>query len=458
MEMRTERDSLGEMQVPADALYGAQTRRAVLNFPVSGQTMPGVFIRAMALIKQANAAYSAEEDPQNTALWKAVGDAAAEVSDGKHHDQFVVDIYQTGSGTSTNMNTNEVIARLASLRLGDPGKVHPNDHVNRGQSSNDVFPAAMQISLLLELRDRLIPALEKLSNAFAVKTEAFEDIVKIGRTHLQDATPVTLGQEFSGYKAQLDNALKRLRTAAEGLYPLPLGGTAVGSGLNTTRERTEEVVKNLVEMTGLPLHEAENHFEAQACRDGVVFFSGALKTLAVALMKIANDIRWLGSGPRCGLGEIKLPPTQPGSSIMPGKVNPVQAEAVTMVCARVMGNDNTISLAGASGNFELNVMMPVMAACGLESVSLLANVMDCFRTRCIEGIEADRKRCGELTEKSLALVTSLVPVLGYDRAAEIAKQAYREGLTIRQLLEESKEVNRETLERLLDPSRMTGDR
>jgi len=442
------------MEVPENALYGAQTRRAVLNFPISGQTMPPVFIRAMALIKQANALFSGSEEPENRILWQSIAEAAAEVASGKHVDHFVVDVYQTGSGTSTNMNLNEVIARLASLALNDSTAVHPNDHVNRGQSSNDVFPSAMQIAFLLETNSRLLPELKKTALAFREKAEEFKGIVKIGRTHLQDATPITLGQEFSGYATQLEKAASRIKTASEELLHLPLGGTAVGSGLNSTPERSRTVIAELGSITGLQLMEADDHFEAQASRDCIVSFSGALKTLAASLLKIVNDIRWLGSGPRCGLGEIKLPPTQPGSSIMPGKVNPVQAEAVTMVCARVLGNDTTITTAGSSGNFELNVMMPVMAAAGLESITLLVGAMKSFRKRCVEGIEADRERCKELTEKSLALVTSLVPVLGYDRAAELAKEAYTSGQTIRELLENSEEITSETRNRLLDPHTM----
>jgi len=456
MEMRIERDSLGEMRIPADALYGAQTQRAVLNFPISGQRFPGSFIRAMGLIKKCNALFSKVEAGAPSIPWDLVIEAADAVMRGEHDDQFVVDVYQTGSGTSTNMNCNEVIARIASRKSG--GEIHPNDHVNRGQSSNDVFPAAMHIAFPTETVEKLLPALRAFRDALQQKEIAFADVVKIGRTHLQDATPITLGQEFSGYRAQMDNSITRIETAMTGLYSLPLGGTAVGSGLNCPPERIKAVYRLLNQETGLAFIEAANHFEAQAARDAVVFFSGALRTLAVSLLKIANDIRWLGSGPRCGLGELRLPPTQPGSSIMPGKVNPVQAEALTMIAARVIGNDASITLAGSSGNFELNVMMPLMATSGLESITLLASGMNTFREYCVEGIEADRERCLELTGQSLALVTSLVPVLGYDRAAELAKEAYQKGLTIQELLLETKELAEETINTLLDPATMTGSR
>jgi len=456
---RVEHDSLGPVEVPADALYGAQTQRAVENFPISDRRFSRPFIAALGLIKSAMARANAENGRLDAAVAEAIRRAADEVREGRWDDQFVVDVFQTGSGTSTNMNANEVIATRATEILtggrAGPPRIHPNDHVNRGQSSNDVIPTAIHVAAATELVDRLLPSLAALRKTFARKAAAFRKIVKIGRTHLQDATPITLGQEFSGYAAQLREAEKRIRAALPGLYELPLGGTAVGTGLNTTPSVTERAIQIISEETGLPFREASNHFEAQAARDAVVFASAALRNLVVALTKIANDIRWLGSGPRCGLGELLLPATQPGSSIMPGKVNPVQAEALLMVCTRVIGHDASIAWAGASGAFELNVMMPVMADSLLDSIALLSNAMDAFRERCVSGIRVNRERLRRLIDQSLALVTALVPRIGYDRAAEIAKEAWRTGKTVKELVVASGLLSEEEAERVLDPMRMT---
>ncbi len=453
-DYRIEKDSMGEMQVPAGAYYGAQTQRAVLNFPISGLRFPRPFIRAMGLIKKAAAETNLELGLLDEAVAKAIMQAADEVIEGKLDDQFVVDVFQTGSGTSTNMNTNEVIAnRAAELKGGRIGskEIHPNDHVNRGQSSNDVIPTAIHVSALEEIVRRLIPALQRLHGALGEKAEEFDGIVKIGRTHLQDAVPIRLGQEFSGYASQIEHGIRRLQRVQPHLAELALGGTAVGTGLNCPPGFPEKVIEKLSRWTGIEFVPAENRFEALAARDAAVEASGALKTVAVSLMKIANDLRWLGSGPRCGIGEILLPPTQPGSSIMPGKVNPVIPEAVTMVAAQVIGNDATITIGGMSGNFELNVMKPVIAYNLLQSIELLANVCGVFTDRCIRGLEANRQRAQEMVEKSLAMVTSLAPRIGYDRAAEIAKEAYQTGRTVRELCLEKQVLPAEELEQVLDP-------
>ena len=457
-EVRIERDSMGPMEVPAGAYYGASTQRAVLNFPISGLRFSRAFIRALGLIKRAAAETNMELGRLDRERGEAIVQAAQEVADGKLDEHFVLDIFQTGSGTSTNMNANEVIANRASELLGGElgsRKVHPNDHVNMGQSSNDVIPTAIHLAALEQMERHLIPSLERLHAGLAEKARAFDDIVKIGRTHLQDATPIRLGQEFSGYASQIEHGIRRIRQAQRELGELALGGTAVGTGINTHPEFARRAIARLAEMTGLELREAENHFEAQAAKDAAVFASGALKTVAVSLMKIADDIRWLGSGPRCGLGELKLPPVQPGSSIMPGKVNPVICESVMMVCAQVMGNDSTITIAAERGNLELNAMMPVLAYNLLQSIELLANAAANFQEKTIAGLEADRERCESLVEQSLAMVTALVPRIGYDRAAELAYKAYETGKTIRAVCLEEQVLPPEELDRLLDARRQT---
>ena len=445
---RIETDTMGEMRVPADALYGAQTQRAVENFPISGLRFPRAFIRALGLIKACAARANARLGQLPADLASAIEHAATEVADGRHDGQFVVDVFQTGSGTSTNMNANEVIAHLA--------KAHPNDHVNRGQSSNDVIPAAMHLSAAMLADSELLPAMEALREALARKANEFGDIVKIGRTHLQDAVPMLLGQEFGGYAAQVASSIERLKAAMPAIYELALGGTAVGTGLNAIPGFAAAVIEDLASRTGLPLREASNHFEAQASKDAACFLSGALRTYAVALTKIANDVRWLGSGPRCGIGELKLPETQPGSSIMPGKVNPVIAESLLMACAQVIGYDAAITWCAAAGNFELNVMMPLMAWDLLESITLLAAVSRNFDQRCIRGLEADRERATGFVEQSLAMCTVLTPEIGYDRAAAIAKEAYQTGRTIREVALERSGLSADRLDALLDPGTQTG--
>jgi fumarate hydratase, class II len=449
VDYRVEHDTMGEMRVPADALYGAQTQRAVENFPISGLRFPRSFLRALGLIKAAAARVNGNIGELPADLAAAIETAADDVAAGKYDDQFVVDIFQTGSGTSTNMNANEVIAHLA--------KVHPNDHVNRGQSSNDVIPTAIHVAAAMLTHEELLPAMDGLAAALRKKAEEFQDIVKIGRTHLQDAVPMLLGQEFSGYAAQVELCAGRVRTALEGIYRLPLGGTAVGTGLNAVPGFASGVIAELASRTGLPFQEAENHFEAQASKDAVSFLSGALRTYAVALTKIANDIRWLASGPRAGLGELKLPETQPGSSIMPGKVNPVIAESVLMACAQVMGYDATINWCCAAGNFELNTMMPVLAYDLLESIALLAAVSRNFDRRAIQGLEADRDRASGYVEQSLAMCTVLAPVIGYEKAASIAKEAYQTGRTVREVAREKSGLPDQQLNKLLDPKTQTGE-
>ena len=459
MSTRTEKDSMGTMEVPADALYGASTQRAVLNFPVSGYTFGREFIRALGLIKWAAAEANLELGKLDEDLVTLIAQAAQEVIEGKLDAHFPIDIFQTGSGTSTNMNINEVLAnrcsQLAGTAVGSKTPVHPNDHVNMGQSSNDVIPTAIHVAVGERLRKYVVPALEKLHGAFERKTVEFWDIIKIGRTHLMDATPVRLGQEFSGYARQMELACKRAENAITALEELPIGGTAVGTGLNAHPDFAGHVVRHLENQTGIAWREAHNHFEAQSAKDGLVQASGQLKTIAVSLFKIANDIRWLGSGPRCGIGEILLPETQPGSSIMPGKVNPVICESVMQVCTRVFGNDATVTWAAANGNFELNVMMPVLAHAMLESCRLLANVVDVFREKCVEGIQPNVARCGELVEYSMAMVTSLAPIIGYDRAAEIAKESAKTGKTVREICREKKVLPEAELEKALDPVEMT---
>jgi fumarate hydratase class II len=448
VDYRIEHDTMGEIRVPTNALYGAQTQRAVENFPISSLRFPRAFIRALGLIKSAAARVNARlgELPVDVAV--AIEQAAEDVAAGKYDDQFVVDIFQTGSGTSTNMNANEVIGHLAGA--------HPNDHVNRGQSSNDVIPSAIHIAAALLANEELLPALEGLLVSLRNKAEEFKNVIKIGRTHLQDAVPMLLGQEFSGYAAQVEQCIGRIRVALEGLHELPLGGTAIGTGLNAIPGFAAATIAEIGTRTGLPFREATNHFEAQASQDTVSFLSGALKTCAVALTKIANDIRWLGSGPRCGLGELRLPETQPGSSIMPGKVNPVIAESLLMACAQVIGYDATITWCCAAGNFELNVMMPVMAYDLLQSIELLAAASRNFDRRLIQGLEADAERASGYVEQSLAMCTVLAPVIGYEKAASIAKEAYRSGRTVREVARETSGIPESRLNELLDPGSQTG--
>lgn len=458
-KFRIEKDSMGEMKVPRSALWGAQTQRAVENFPVSSLRFPEEFIHILGMLKMAAARTNVELNLLDKKIGEAIAMAAGEVIEGKLDDQFVVDIFQTGSGTSTNMNANEVIAGRANQILQNSGadaeKVHPNDHVNMGQSSNDVIPTCIHIAALEGVEKKLLPELGELESSFQKKSEEFADIIKIARTHLQDAVPVTLGQEFSGYAMMLKNNVKRLENTTEHLSELPIGGTAVGTGLNTHPEFAKKVIEKINDLTGLKFLEAENHFEAQASKDAVVEASSALKTIAVSFIKIANDIRWLGSGPRCGIGEIKLPEVQPGSSIMPGKVNPVIAESLLQVSAQVIGNDAAVAVGGLSGNFELNVMMPVMAYNLLQSIAIMTNAVKIFREKCIDGIQADRERCGEMVEKSLAMVTALSPHIGYDKAAEIAKEAYKSGKTIREVVTEKKVLPQEKIDIILNPLTMT---
>ncbi|HWL54529.1 MAG TPA: class II fumarate hydratase [Chthoniobacteraceae bacterium] len=456
---RVERDSMGAMEVPVEALYGASTQRAVLNFPVSGYRFGRGFIRALALVKWAAAQANFELGLLDQERADLIVQATEEIIDGKLDEQFVVDIFQTGSGTSTNMNINEVIANRCSQLAGKPlaskEPVHPNDHVNMGQSSNDVIPTAIHIAAAEGLRQHLMPALDALHDSLERKALEFWEIIKIGRTHLMDATPIRLGQEFSGYARQVEFAGLRAGNAIAAIEELPLGGTAVGTGLNRHLEFPGKVMHYLWGQTGITFREARNHFEAQSALDGLVQASGQIKTIAVALFKIANDIRWLGSGPRCGLGEIALPATQPGSSIMPGKVNPVMSEVMMQVCAQVIGNDSVVTWAGANGNFELNTMMPVLAHNLLESIRLLSNACDLFRTKCIDGLAANAERCTSLVESSMAMVTALAPLIGYDRAAEIAKESETSGRTIREICTEWKVLPPEQLKTALDPANMT---
>jgi len=462
MNTRIESDSMGAMAVPAEALYGASTQRAVLNFPVSGRCVPLPVIHAYGLIKWAAARVHEELGllPQDHAA--LIEQAALEVAEGRHDAHFVIDIYQTGSGTSTNMNVNEVVANRACQIIGRPlgakDPVHPNDHVNMGQSSNDTFPTAVHIAVAQELNQKLLPALETLQHSLTAKAEEFWEVLKIGRTHLMDATPVRLGQEFRGYARQAELAVSRVHKALNALLELPLGGTAVGTGLNSHPEMPARAISLLAEKTGLPFREAQDHFEAQSAKDALVEASGQLKTIATSLFKIANDLRWLSSGPQCAIGEIMLPATQPGSSIMPGKVNPVMCESLMQVCARVMGNDATVTWCAASGNLELNVMMPALAAALLESIELLTNATALFATRCVSGITANLERCISFIEHSLAMVTGLNSKIGYDKAAEIAKQSAKTGTPVRELcLERLAELGltEAELNEALDPARMT---
>ncbi|MGW5851909.1 class II fumarate hydratase [Streptomyces sp. NPDC055254] len=457
-EYRTEHDSMGDVRVPVHAKWRAQTQRAVENFPISGQRLESAHIQALARIKAAAAAVNARLGVLDQDLADAVVSAAAEVAEGRWDDHFPVDVFQTGSGTSSNMNANEVIATLATERLGR--EVHPNDHVNASQSSNDVFPSSIHIAATAAVTGELIPALAHLAAAMDRKSVEFAEVVKAGRTHLMDATPVTLGQEFGGYAVQIDYGVERLRAALPRLAELPLGGTAVGTGINTPPGFSAAVIAEVARATGLPLTEARNHFEAQGARDALVETSGMLRTIAVSLTKISNDLRWMASGPRTGLAEINLPDLQPGSSIMPGKVNPVVPEAVLMVAAQVMGNDAAVAVAGAAGNFELNVMLPVMARNLLESIRLLASASRLLADRTVDGITANTARAREYAESSPSVVTPLNRYIGYEEAAKVAKKALAEQKTIREVVLESGYVERgaltlEQLDEALDVLRMT---
>ena len=457
--VRIERDSMGEMEVPADAYYGAQTMRAVRNFPISGQPIPRELIRALGLIKAAAAAVNHAKGVLSDAQHEAVAQAAREVASGELDEHFPVDVFQTGSGTSSNMNCNEVIANRATELLGgELGSrlVHPNDHVNAGQSSNDVFPTAVHLAVYEACRTQLLPALDALRRSLHAKAEEFADVVKSGRTHLMDATPVTLGQEFGGYARQVELGAERVQAALERVAELPLGGTAVGTGLNAPPGMTDGVLARLREATGIEeLREADDHFEAQGARDALVELSGACKVIASSLTKIANDLRWMGSGPRTGIGEIRLPEVQPGSSIMPAKVNPVIPESVTQVAAQVIGNDAAVTIGGMNGHFELNVYIPLMARNVLESVRLLSTSCSNFAAQCIDGIEALTDRCTELVEKNLSTVTALVPAVGYDQAAQLAKQALVEDRPLREVVKAAGVLSDEDVDRILDSKRMT---
>ena len=459
-DQRVERDSMGEMRVPGDAYYGAQTQRAVENFPISDSGIPPEVIRALGIIKAAAATINHRQGVLDDARYDAISVAAREVADGQLDDHFPVDVFQTGSGTSSNMNANEVIANraieLMGGTIGSKDPVHPNDHVNAGQSSNDVFPTAVHLAAYESASYGLLPALDGLRDALEAKAREFADVVKPGRTHLMDATPVTLGQEFSGYARQVELGAVRIRSALERVAELPLGGTAVGTGLNAPPGQAEAIIAELRTHTGLDaLREAEDHFEAQGGRDALVELSGACKVVAVSLTKIANDLRWLGSGPRTGIAEIRLPEIQPGSSIMPGKVNPVICESVTQVAAQVIGNDAAVTIGGRSGNFELNVYIPLIARNVLESLRLLARSCDNFVERCITGITADVERARELVEKDLAIVTALVPAIGYDMSAKLAKQAMTQDRPLREVVAEAGVLSADELDRQLDIKRMT---
>jgi len=456
--MRIERDSMGEVEVPANAYYGASTQRAVDNFPISNLRFGRRFIWALGLIKGSAARVSGPAGHLDLDLSEVIARAADDVRDGSLDEQFVLDIFQTGSGTSTNTNANEVIAnRAGELLGGELGSklVHPNDHVNFGQSSNDVIPTAIHVAAVAAIRQDLIPALDALAAALGVKAEEFADVVKSGRTHLMDATPVTLGQEFGGYSAQVRKSRERVERVLPELEELALGGTAVGTGLNAPAGFAAAVIADMAAITGYPFREADDHFEAQAAKDATVSASGVLKTVAVSLFKIANDLRWLSSGPRTGIAEIRLPSLQPGSSIMPGKVNPVMSEMMMQVASQVIGNDAAVTWGGANGNFELNVMMPLIAHNLLESIALLASAAGAFREKCIEGIEADVERSRDLAERNIVVVTALNPHIGYDRGAVAAKEAFATGRNVRDIVVEKGWLTDEQVDDLLDIKRMT---
>src|SRR5215210_884269 len=455
---RVERDSMGEVKVPREALFGAQTRRALDNFPISDLRFQRRFIQALGAIKLEGAVVNNELGLLDEELEEVIVEAAEEVVEGRLDNQFVLDIFQTGSGTSTNMNANEVISNRAIQilegELGSKSPAHPNDHVNQGQSSNDVIPTAIHLAALIAIKEDLIPGLHKLQEALEEKAVEFDGVVKTGRTHLQDATPVRLGQEFRGYAGQIERGLQRVEKAREDLTEVALGGTAVGTGVKTHPDFASQVCERLSERFGVEVREPENHFQAQSAMDAAVFMSGALKSVAVSILKIANDIRWLGAGPRANLAEIALPEVQPGSSIMPGKVNPVIAESATMVTAQVVGNDATIALAGGSGNFELNVMLPVLAYNLIQSIEILGSASSNLADQCVSGLKAT-DRGPELVEQGLMLATALAPVVGYDKAAEISKEAYKTGKTIREVAREKTDLSEEELDELLDARKMT---
>ena len=458
MDYRIEKDTMGEVKVPKNALYGAQTQRAVENFPISGTTLEPAHIAALAQIKKSAAQANAKLGVLDKVIADAIASAADDVIAGKHDGEFPVDIFQTGSGTSSNMNMNEVLATLATTRLGSP--VHPNDHVNASQSSNDVFPTSVHVAVTSALINDLLPALDHLAKSLEVKAELWKTVVKAGRTHLMDATPVTLGQEFGGYAAQIRYGIERVESTIARTAEVPLGGTAVGTGINTPKGFPQEVIRLLAAETGLPITEARNHFEAQGARDALVEASGALRVLAVSLTKINNDLRWMGSGPNAGLAELSIPDLQPGSSIMPGKVNPVIPEAVMMVCARVIGNDSTVAWAGASGNFELNVAIPVMGNALLESIRLLSNSMRLLADKTVDGLEANVERSRALAESSPSIVTPLNKYIGYEAAAKIAKHSVAKGITVREATIElgyvdGDKLTMEQLDKALDVLSMT---
>ncbi len=457
---REESDTIGTIQVPADRYWGAQTQRSRENFAIGNETMPNELVRGMATIKKAAAKINAELGRLEANLAEAIMTAATEIIDNRLDDHFPLVVWQTGSGTQTNMNVNEVIANRAieilGGTMGTKSPVHPNDHVNLSQSSNDTFPTAMSIAAVIMICDLLLPEAKQLQTSLADKAKQWSEIVKIGRTHLMDATPLTLGQEFSGYATQLANSITHIEATLTHLRQLAIGGTAVGTGLNSPVGWSEKMAAEISSLTGHQFDAAPNAFEALAAHDAVVATHGALKTLACALMKIANDIRWLGSGPRCGIGEISLPANEPGSSIMPGKVNPTQCEALTMVCARVIGNDTTINVAGSAGNFELNVFKPVMIYTLLQSVRILADSMKSFRERCIDGLKPNQDRIQELLGKSLMLVTALAPVIGYDKAAKVAKTAHASGATLRETVTQLGLMTAEEFDRAVRPEEMIG--
>lgn len=456
--MRIEKDTMGEMELPDDSYYGAQTQRAVENFQISSTKIPRSMIAAIAMIKRSAAIVNHKLDFLDSTVKDAIVKSADEVIQGKFDNQFVVDIYQTGSGTSSNMNANEVIANRACEILngkkGDKSLVHPNDHVNFGQSSNDVIPTSIHIAASIEITKRLIPELNELKKSLDQKSKEFDNVIKIGRTHLQDATPITLGQEFSGYSKMVDNSINRIKSNLPFLYQLAQGGTAVGTGINTHKDFGNLIAQEISNITNLDFVEADNHFEAQATQDSIVHLSGSLKTLSVSLYKIANDIRWLGSGPRSGLGELILPAVQPGSSIMPGKVNPVICESLIQVTSQVIGYDSAITLGGLGGVFELNLMLPLIGSNILESINILSNGIKMFRLKLIDDLKANEKKCMGYIEDSLAMCTTLAPIIGYDKAANIAKKAYNTDKTVREICVEENVLSKEELQNILDPYSM----